>query len=457
MLGFILIAIVSLWGAALIIYKANKSNKALHWLSFFAFISGFGWFNVLFCEHLMPYIYSITKSNIINDELTMMLAAFSAFTHYMGPFAFLMFVMRYSNVLSRKNQDILALTFAASIVIMNMLFPVYDFLQYHRNSTTFWIVSSIWALVIAIVSYVLIFISYFNEIPGKSKIEKEILLVALVPISFYVLVTNYFLFIIKLDNIWRYNLWLIYMLIPYVVYRLYKIGRINIGKLAYCTSVSSMNTSIDMIYHEIKKEINNIHLSLTNYVESNNIESNKIPEFNDIYYSIDRLLSFMKSSRSLTGENFIMCKNENSLASLINDSINSVLVITHNKSIKINFDKFDHIIICDYNYVKLVFRNILLNAIEAIERKSDKGIIDISCKNYKKHIIVTIRDNGTGIPPQYIEEVFHPYVSYGKSSNINMGLGLTFCREVIEKHGWSIEIRNNPDAGVSVILYIKKT
>lgn len=457
MSGFILIAIISLWGVALFIYKANRLNSALRWLSFFVFVSGFGWFNVFFCEHFMPYIYSITKSSAINEKLTMMLAAFSAFTHYMGPFTFLMFVIRYSGVLSVKNQNRLALAAVLSITIMNIVFPLYDFLQYHRNSTTFWTVSSIWALLIAIISYVLIFISYFNEIPGKTKIEKEILLVTLIPVSFYVLVANYFLFIIKLNDIWRYNIWLIYLLIPYVIYRFYKIGRLKIGKLAYCTSVSSMNTSIDMIYHEIKKEVNNIHLNLTNYIESNNIESKKIPEFNDIFLSIDRLFSFMKSSRSLTGEKFVMCKNENSLASLINEAINSVLVITHNKDIDINFDNSDYDIICDYNYVKLVFRNILLNAIEAIERKSEKGVIDISCKNYKKHITVTVKDNGTGIPPKYIDEIFHPYVTYGKSSNINMGLGLTFCREVAEKHGWSIIVRNNPDEGASVILYIKKT
>jgi signal transduction histidine kinase len=107
----------------------------------------------------------------------------------------------------------------------------------------------------------------------------------------------------------------------------------------------------------------------------------------------------------------------------------------------------------DRTKISQVVSNLLSNARSAIRLRDDTedGRISISVsKRVKKEaghdhsssdeIIVSIKDNGQGIPPEVVANLFTKFVS---SSDSGTGLGLYICKNIIESHGGKIWASNN--------------
>jgi signal transduction histidine kinase len=66
--------------------------------------------------------------------------------------------------------------------------------------------------------------------------------------------------------------------------------------------------------------------------------------------------------------------------------------------------------------------------------------------NLGDHVEITIRDNGTGIPPEVREKLFNPFFTT-KPAGEGTGLGLSISHDIIVKqHGGSIEVETEPGA-----------
>lgn len=85
----------------------------------------------------------------------------------------------------------------------------------------------------------------------------------------------------------------------------------------------------------------------------------------------------------------------------------------------------------DKYHLSEVIINIIKNAIEAIG--NDTGTIDISVYSEHGWNIISISDNGPGIPRKHLRKIFAPFYST-KSTSKNWGIGLTYCYKTIKAH-----------------------
>jgi signal transduction histidine kinase len=85
--------------------------------------------------------------------------------------------------------------------------------------------------------------------------------------------------------------------------------------------------------------------------------------------------------------------------------------------------------------LKIAFLNIIINAIEAVP--SITGELSISIDSTKDHHIVTIADNGCGIPEENISRLFEPYFT---SKRNGMGLGLAATLNILQSHKATIDV-----------------
>ncbi|MBU3004590.1 sensor histidine kinase [Paraglaciecola arctica] len=103
----------------------------------------------------------------------------------------------------------------------------------------------------------------------------------------------------------------------------------------------------------------------------------------------------------------------------------------------------------DPTFIEQVFINLLKNAFEA---EATKVTIKITEKN--QYSIIKITDNGHGLANT--DNLFVPLFT---TKQQGQGIGLTFCRNIIEQHGGSIEIKNNPSSQkgmtVSILLPVE--
>ncbi|WP_052737792.1 GAF domain-containing protein [Bacillus sp. SA1-12] len=106
-------------------------------------------------------------------------------------------------------------------------------------------------------------------------------------------------------------------------------------------------------------------------------------------------------------------------------------------------------ILCDVSQIKLVLRNIVDNAIEAMP---SGGTISIELgKENNEFIYVLIKDQGIGIPEERLNKLGEPFYSNKEKGS---GLGLMICYKMIQNHKGTIEFRSQVNIGTKVKIIL---
>ncbi|HXW61033.1 MAG TPA: HAMP domain-containing sensor histidine kinase [Candidatus Acidoferrales bacterium] len=92
----------------------------------------------------------------------------------------------------------------------------------------------------------------------------------------------------------------------------------------------------------------------------------------------------------------------------------------------------------DPQKLERVFRNLLLNACEAISPAS--GNVEVNIRGNDDNLEIRVSDDGPGIPEKIREKLFQPFVSYGKQNGT--GLGLTIVQKIVQDHGGDVWIES---------------
>ncbi|MBI5146765.1 MAG: DUF3068 domain-containing protein [Thaumarchaeota archaeon] len=124
--------------------------------------------------------------------------------------------------------------------------------------------------------------------------------------------------------------------------------------------------------------------------------------------------------------------------------------ITIPENIKILTPAHDVVIIGDLIQLGVVLSNIITNSIQAI---GTSGEISILMEDNPDYVIISIIDSGPGIPEKDLPKIFDLLFT---TKQTGTGLGLFSCKTIIENHGGSISVKNNP-ATFTILLPKKQT
>lgn len=109
---------------------------------------------------------------------------------------------------------------------------------------------------------------------------------------------------------------------------------------------------------------------------------------------------------------------------------------------------------------RLHFTNAVNNLIDnAIKYSQGKAVIIITLTGDERGIRLSIRDNGVGIPSHYQELVFDKFfrVPTGDLHNVKgFGLGLSYVKKVVERHGGTIELKSEPAQGSEFVIILPR-
>ena len=116
-----------------------------------------------------------------------------------------------------------------------------------------------------------------------------------------------------------------------------------------------------------------------------------------------------------------------------------------------DFSAGSDIIYCSENQIKQACIAILLNASEAVH---DNGEIVIKTgMPDEDHIILQITDNGSGIAPEDLPNVFEPFFS-AKEKVSGIGLGLAIVHGIVQSHKGKVEISSELGMGTTVSIIL---
>lgn len=106
----------------------------------------------------------------------------------------------------------------------------------------------------------------------------------------------------------------------------------------------------------------------------------------------------------------------------------------------------------DKDAVRQIFLSIIQNAGDAVEEVREP-MIRIATRHERAAVVIEIEDNGMGIPDTMIDKIFEPFFTT-KETRKGMGLGLTFCYDLLNALRGNIEVASNPGKGALFRVYL---
>lgn len=104
----------------------------------------------------------------------------------------------------------------------------------------------------------------------------------------------------------------------------------------------------------------------------------------------------------------------------------------------------------DPGLIRQALLNLLINAQQAL---GPGGEIAVRTSSNGQAVHLSVTDNGTGIPPENLDQIFNLYFSTRPGGT---GLGLPMVKKIVEEHGGSVQVRSEPGKGSTFTLCLKK-
>ena len=121
----------------------------------------------------------------------------------------------------------------------------------------------------------------------------------------------------------------------------------------------------------------------------------------------------------------------------------------------VNLSSTPCVISGDQVLLQQVFVNLVMNAMDAMAgTPPPRRRLTISSDVRAAAVEVSVRDNGTGVPPDIAGTLFTPFVT---TKSHGLGIGLTIAATILNAHGGTIAARNNPDGGATFIVTLLRS
>lgn len=197
--------------------------------------------------------------------------------------------------------------------------------------------------------------------------------------------------------------------------------------------------SLEHLIHKIGHELRN-PLSLISLIAENLRLSLPQDNHKNQVLSIQETISHLNHSLN----DLVDCSKRNrlrlelyDLRQIVIKSIKNINALIESKGVNLQYPQEKEVIIpVDYLQIQQVFGNLFSNAIYF---SPDGGTINCNWQIFQQEIVVTITDQGQGLSPQDLKNIFTPFYSRRPGGT---GLGLTIVQKIIMDHGGSIWAEN---------------
>lgn len=192
--------------------------------------------------------------------------------------------------------------------------------------------------------------------------------------------------------------------------------------------ISQRTAMLSGISHDLKTPLTRLKLQIELLNKNQKLNSLK-EEINEMEKMINEYLDFASNQYSQPLEKFDII-----------ELIQNLIGKSFKKNIKIKSPK--NLI---FSGRKNLIRRCIANIINNSQKYSEN--ISITCKKIKKTIQINIDDDGPGIADEHKEKVFRPFYKVDKSRSLkdnSVGLGLSIVEDIVNSHGGTVKLLNNP-------------
>lgn len=204
------------------------------------------------------------------------------------------------------------------------------------------------------------------------------------------------------------------------------------------------HTLISQISHEVRNPLTLIYSSLQ-LIEKECPSVTETVLWSQVHQDIQDTIRLLKDisllNRSTRSSNEFF-----SVFDLLHGISVSFQPLMHEKHISFDTDLAPQLQDCtlfgDPILLKEALWNLLLNAADAVASRINGSQISLTAAVYDNQIQIHVRDNGTGIPDEYLPTLFDPFVTHKSGGT---GLGLCIAKNAALQHGGTLTAANISD------------
>ena len=207
--------------------------------------------------------------------------------------------------------------------------------------------------------------------------------------------------------------------------------------------------------HEIRTPLNAIE-GFTRIIVETDSEEERMKYYQIVEINNQRLSSLINEildlSRVESGE--IQLKKEMTDINRLCENIKQLFKFRCPESLKLEFDKPMTVTMnTDANRLIQVLSNLISNAL----KHTTIGSVTYGFRviNDMKEIEFFVKDTGTGIEPEFIENIFNTYASKDAEQQKGYGLGLALCKIIVEKMGGTIHVESSVNIGSTFTFVVR--
>jgi signal transduction histidine kinase len=249
-----------------------------------------------------------------------------------------------------------------------------------------------------------------------------------------------------------------------------KINTKNIAKQnklikAQNEELSQLNSTKDQLFSVIGHDLRSPFASIIqtmHLIKDNDLTKDEIAFVMDKFFEkitltatmLDNLLLWANNQKDGIKGNFKVLN----LSATVSETLSLLNLVALEKRITVSHgDSTDVTINADTDHIKVIFQNIIGNAIKFT---GEGGKIDISYENDDEFVHVHIKDNGVGIPADKLSNLFkvagEDISTYGTKNEKGVGIGLMLVKKFIEENNADLKIFSEPGKGTEFVLSFKK-
>ena len=208
----------------------------------------------------------------------------------------------------------------------------------------------------------------------------------------------------------------------------------------------------DNLAHEIRTPLTSIY-GYAEYIQKASLSEEEIIE--SAQYIMDEAGHMNKIANLLlelaTLRNYTPIKSKISVAQLFDDISRSMDKALRENNVQLVCSSEADVLYGQEDLVKSMLMNLCSNALNSCS--ANYGVIHLAAKNQGKETIISVEDNGRGIPKESIAKVVEPFYRVDKARSREQGgagLGLTLCKQIAEAHGAIMYIESVVGEGTTV-------
>ena len=236
------------------------------------------------------------------------------------------------------------------------------------------------------------------------------------------------------------------------------------AELEHVARVATLGELTATLTHELQQPLATI--GANSYVGVRLLDAPE-PDLQKLRSALDDICEVTERAGEVIGGLRDMLKRDSTAAGVsnvdVNDAIRIVERITHGDAnlhqVTVHLDLSPDVRPIKGHSVQLqqVILNLMLNAFSAMSETGLDGarrLVVRTNSTDELNVRIELQDSGTGIAAEQLESIFDPFIT---SKPEGLGMGLSICRSIIERHGGTISAANNPGPGATFSITLPIT